>query len=63
MAAHYPAPIANDIEFEFFTGLRTLASFGLHRRDVDLAGKHLLVHRAIVRGVEKPDAETYTPAR
>lgn len=35
-------------------------SFGLHWRDVDLAGKHLLVHRAIVRGVEKLNTKTNT---
>lgn len=60
MAAHYPAPIANYIEFKFFTGLRTSESFGLHWRDVDLAGKHLLVHGAIVRGVEKLNTKTNT---
>jgi integrase len=60
MAAHYPAPIANYAEFKFFTGLRTSESFGLHWRDVDLAGKHLLVHRAIVRGVEKLNTKTNT---
>lgn len=60
MTAHYPAPIANYIEFKFFTGLRTSESFGLHWRDVDLAGKHLLVHRAIVRGVEKNNTKTNT---
>lgn len=60
MAAHYPAPIANYVEFKFFTGLRTSESFGLHWRDVDLAGKHLLVHRAIVRGVEKLNTKTNT---
>jgi integrase len=60
IAAHYPAPIANYVEFKFFTGLRTSESFGLHWRDVDLAGKHLLVHRAIVRGVEKLNTKTNT---
>jgi len=54
MTAHYPAPIANYVEFKFFTGLRTSESFGL------LAGKHLLVHRAIVRGVEKLNTKTNT---
>jgi integrase len=60
MTSHYPAPIANYVEFKFFTGLRTSESFGLHWRDVDLAGKHLLVHRAIVRGVEKLNTKTNT---
>ena len=60
MASHYPAPIANYVEFKFFTGLRTSESFGLHRRGVDLAGKHLVVHRAIVRGVEKLNTKTHT---
>jgi integrase len=60
MAAHYPAPITNYVEFKFFTGLRTSESFGLRWRDVDLAGKHLLVHRAIVRGVEKLNTKTNT---
>jgi len=60
MVAHYPAPIANYVEFKFFTGLRTSESFGLRWRDVDLAGKHLLVHRAIVRGVEKLNTKTNT---
>ncbi len=60
MVAHYPAPFANYIEFKFFTGLRTSESFGLHWRDVDFAGKHLLVHRAIVRGVEKLNTKTNT---
>jgi integrase len=60
MAANYPPPIVNYVEFKFFTGLRTSESFGLHWRDVDLAGKHLLVHRAIVRGVEKLNTKTNT---
>jgi integrase len=60
MTTHYLAPIANYVEFKFFTGLRTSESFGLHWRDVDLAGKHLLVHRAIVRGVEKLNTKTNT---
>ena len=60
MAAHYPPPIANYVESKFFTGLRTSESFGLHWRDVDLTGKHLLVQRAIVRGVEKLTTKTNT---
>ena len=60
MVAHYPAPIANYVEFKFFTGLRTSESFGLRWRDVDFAGMHLLVHRAIVRGVEKLNTKTNT---
>ena len=60
MTVHYPAPIANYIEFKFFSGLRTSESFGLHWRHVDLAGKHFLVHRAIVRGVEKSNTKTNT---
>jgi integrase len=60
MAAHDPAPITNDIEFKFFTGLRTSERFGLGWRDLDLSGKHRLVHRAIVRGVEKLSTKTNT---
>ena len=60
MVAHYPAPIANYVEFKFFTGLRTSESFGLRWRDVDFTGMHLLVHRAIVRGVEKLNTKTNT---
>ncbi|EHR71153.1 site-specific recombinase XerD [Burkholderiales bacterium JOSHI_001] len=58
MKAHYPAPIGNYIEFKFFTGLRTSESFGLQWADMDLAGKHMLIHRAIVRGVEKNNTKT-----
>jgi len=58
MAANYPAPIANYVEFKFFSGLRTSESFGLHWRDVDLSDKHVLIHRAIVRGVEKSNTKT-----
>jgi integrase len=58
MKAHYPAPIGNYIEFKFFTGLRTSESFGLRWADMDLAGKHMLIHRAIVRGVEKNNTKT-----
>jgi integrase len=58
MASHYAGPISNYVEFKFFTGLRTSESFGLYWLDVDLAGKHVLVHRAIVRGVEKNNTKT-----
>ena len=58
MTAHYPAPIANYVEFKFFTGLRTSESFGLHWSDVDLAGKRVPVHRAIVRSLGRLDTKT-----
>lgn len=50
----------NGNTFKVLTGLRTSVSFSLHWHDVDLAGKHLLVHRAIVRGVEKLNTKTST---
>ena len=63
MAAHYPAPIFSYVEFKFFSGLRTSESFGLHWQDVDFSGKHVLVHRAIVRGVEKSNTKTNVARR
>lgn len=60
MSSHYPEPIVNYDEFKFFSGLRTSESFGLRWQDVDLPGKHILVHRAIVRGLEKLNTKTNT---
>ena len=60
MAAHDPAPITNGVEFQFFMGLRTSGGVGLRWRAVDVAGKHLLVHRVIVCGVEKRNTKTNT---
>ena len=58
MAAHYPQPIANYMEFKFFSGLRTSESFGLQWRNVDFATKHFVVSQAIVRGIEKENTKT-----
>ena len=60
MAAHYPQPIANYMEFKFFTGLRTSESFGLQWRNVDFATKHFVVSQTIVRGIEKENTKTDT---
>lgn len=60
MRQHFPEPIVNYVEFKFFSGLRTSESFGLRWQDVDLPGKHILVHRAIVRGIEKMNTKTNT---
>lgn len=60
MRQHFPEPIVNYVEFKFFSGLRTSESFGLRWQDVDLPDKHVLVHRAIVRGIEKLNTKTNT---
>lgn len=60
MVRHYPAPIANYVEFKFFTGLRTSESFGLYWSDIDLSARQAQIKRAIVRGLEKDSTKTHT---
>jgi AcrR family transcriptional regulator len=50
----------SECAFKFVTGLRTSKSFGLHWSDVDLAGKRVPVHRAIVRSLGRLDTKTNT---
>jgi len=56
--SHYPEPIANLIEWRFFTGVRTSEAFGLRWPSVDLASDYMTVREAIVRGVEKSKTKT-----
>jgi integrase len=50
MAGEYPAPIANFVEFKFFTGMRPSEVAALRWSDVDLATQRVHVHRVIVQG-------------
>jgi integrase len=58
MGKHYPAQVANYVEFKFFTGLRTSESFGLRWPSVDLPSKYFTVSQGIVRGEEKDSTKT-----
>lgn len=57
--AKMPAgPVANLVEFWMFTGLRTSEIAGLRWPNVDLAGGHILVTEALVRGADKASTKT-----
>jgi integrase len=58
MAKHYPAQVANLVEFWFFTGMRTSEVSGLRWPNVDLPSKYVMVAEAIVRGVPKDNTKT-----
>lgn len=60
MAREYPAPVANFVEFKFFTGMRPSEVAALRWSDVDLATQRVHVHRAIVQGREKATTKTNT---
>jgi integrase len=55
---HYPEPIANHIEWRFFTGVRTSEAAGLRWPNVDLFNDSMLITEAIVRGSEKDRTKT-----
>jgi integrase len=55
---HYPAQVANLVEFWFFTGVRTSEVAGLRWPNVDLPSKYVMVAEAMVRGVEKDNTKT-----
>lgn len=58
MVKHYPAEVANYVEFWFFTGVRTSEGSGLRWPNVDLVSKYIMVTEAIVRGEEKDTTKT-----
>jgi integrase len=58
MVKHFPAQVANYVEFKFFTGLRTSESFGLRWPSVDLPSSYFTVSQGIVRGEEKDSTKT-----
>jgi integrase len=58
MRARYPAPVANMVEFWFFTGLRTSELVGLRWSNVDLASGVILITQGIVRRKEKDSTKT-----
>lgn len=58
MVSHYPEPVANMVEWRFFSGVRTSEMAGLRWQHVDLFGAHFTVTEAIVRGVEKSNTKT-----
>lgn len=58
MRKTYPEPVANMVEFWFFTGLRTSELAGLRWGSIDLRKGTALVHEATVRGVEKTTTKT-----
>jgi integrase len=58
MHKHYPASVANMVEFRFFAGVRTSEMAGLRWPSVDFGGKpHVVVHEAFVLG-EYKDTKT-----
>jgi len=57
-AKHYPEPIANLVEWRFFTGVRTSEMAGLRWARVDLAGGYVRISEAIVRGIDKGTTKT-----
>ena len=57
-AQHYPEPIANMLEWRFYTGVRTSEAFGMRWASVDLASDYMVVREAIVRGQEKGKTKT-----
>jgi len=59
-AREYPAPIANFVEFKFFTGMRPSEVAALRWSDVDLETQRVHVHRAIVQGQDKATTKTNT---
>lgn len=54
----YPEPVANMVEFWFFTGLRTSELAGLRWGSIDMRKGTALIHEATVRGVEKTTTKT-----
>lgn len=56
----YPAGVANDVEFKFFSGLRPSETTALRWADVDLERGRVHVRHAIVRGLEKNTTKTNT---
>lgn len=59
MAARYPEPVANLVEWWFFSGPRTSEAFGLQWPSVDLRSGHMMISEAVVRG-ERKDTKTST---
>ena len=53
-----PEPIANLIEWRFFTGVRTSEAAGLQWPRVDLPNARMVISEALVRGVEKSSTKT-----
>lgn len=49
----YPGPVANMVEFWFWTGLRTSELYGLRWDKVDLNDGHILIDQAVVQKVRK----------
>ena len=58
MRAHYPEPVANLVEWRFFSGVRTSEMAGMRWPSIDLRRGHMHVREAIVRGVEKQKTKT-----
>lgn len=54
----YPEPVANLIEWRFFTGVRTSEMAGLRWPSVDLQRGEFAVREAIVRGLDKGKTKT-----
>lgn len=58
MRSHYPEPVANYVEWRFYSGVRTSEAAGLRWANVDLVADSFRVTEAIVRGVAKTRTKT-----
>ncbi|RVU45329.1 site-specific integrase [Rubrivivax rivuli] len=56
--SHYPEPVANMIEWRFFSGVRTSEMAGLRWPQVDLARGSFRISETIVRGQDKGKTKT-----